>query len=229
MVGAAEAGAIGVSSLNGHVSARAAVLAKVRHAVGDHTPVREAEYASIPREYRMQGGTSRQAAVELLAGRLRDYEAHVYHCAGHEIAQAIASAMEERGKTTLLRADGLPAEWLPSSFRFPVVDGMSYEEIGLAEGVITGCVAAIALTGTIVLRHGPHDSRRALTLIPDYHLCVVLAEQVVETVPEGFERLRGMETLPLTTVSGPSATADIEMTRVKGVHGPRFLDVILVG
>jgi len=137
--------------------------------------------------------------------------------------------MTERGKTWLLRAEGLPAVWLPSSYRFQVVNGMPFEEFDRAEGVITGCVAAIALTGTLVLRHGPHDSRRALTLIPDYHLCVVCAEQVVETVPEGFERLRGMETLPLTTVSGPSATADIEMTRVKGVHGPRFLDVILVG
>jgi len=229
VVGAAEAGAIGVSGLNGHVSARAAVLAKIRHAVGDHTPAREAEYAAIPREYRRQSVLSREATVDLLADRLRDYDAHIYRCAGHEIAQTVASAMAERGKTTLLRAARLPAEWLPSSFRFPVVDGLSYEEIDQAEGVITGCVAAIALTGTIVLRHGPHDSRRALTLIPDYHLCVVFAEQVVETVPEGFERLRGMETLPLTTVSGPSATADIEMTRVKGVHGPRFLDVILVG
>jgi L-lactate dehydrogenase complex protein LldG len=229
MVVAAEPGAIGVSGLNGHVSARAAVLAKVRHAVGDHTPMREAEYASIPREYRRQGVSSREAAVELLAGRLHDYDAHVYRCSGHEIAQTVGSAMAERGKTSLLRAEGLPAEWLPSSFRFPVVDGMTYEEIDGAEGVITGCVAAIALTGTIVLRHGPHDSRRALTLIPDYHLCIVFAEQVVETVPEGFAMLSGMETLPLTTVSGPSATADIEMTRVKGVHGPRFLDVILVG
>jgi L-lactate dehydrogenase complex protein LldG len=229
MVVAAGAGAIGVSSLNGHVSARAAVLAKIRHSVGDHTPVREAEYAEIPREYRRQGISSRDAAVDLLAGRLHDYDAHVYRCAGHEIAATVASAMGDRGKTTLLRSDALPAEWLPSSFRFPVVDEIAYEEIDRAEGVITGCVAAIALTGTIILRHGPQDSRRALTLIPDYHLCIVFAEQVVETVPEGFERLRGMETLPLTTVSGPSATADIEMTRVKGVHGPRFLDVILVG
>lgn len=218
-----------MSGLNGHVSARDAVLAKIRRAVGDHTPMREAEYAAIPREYRREGVSSREAVVDLLAGRLRDYDAHVYRCGGHEIAQTVAAAMTERGKSTLLRSGGLPAEWLPASFRFPVVNGLVYEEIDRAEGVITGCVAAIALTGTIVLRHGPHDSRRALTLIPDYHLCVVLAEQVVETVPEGFERLRGMETLPLTTVSGPSATADIEMTRVKGVHGPRFLDVILVG
>jgi len=106
---------------------------------------------------------------------------------------------------------------------------LSYEEIDRAEGVITGCVAAIAFTGTIILRHSLADGRRALTLIPDYHLCIVSTSQVVETVPEGFAMLKGMETMPLTTVSGPSATADIEMNRVKGVHGPRFLDVILVG
>jgi L-lactate dehydrogenase complex protein LldG len=229
MVGTAEAGEIGMSSLSGNAGARAAVLAKIRNAVGDNTAAREAEYASIPRTYRRQGGLAAEAAMDLLAERLRDYDAHVYRCLRHEIAETVASAMAERGKTALLRSERLPPEWLPSPFRFPVVGGMPYEEIDQAEGVITGCVAAIALTGTIVLRHGPHDSRRALTLIPDYHLCIVLAEQVVETVPEGFERLRGMETLPLTLVSGPSATADIEMTRVKGVHGPRFLDVILVG
>ncbi|HVY93214.1 MAG TPA: LUD domain-containing protein [Bryobacteraceae bacterium] len=217
-----------MSAANGHVSARGAILAKVRRAVGDHEPAREAEYASIQRNYRSSAGLSAEAAVDLLAGRLKDYDAHVYRCAAHEIAQTVAAAMADRGKSALLRPEGLPAEWLPSSHSFPVVDGLRYEEIDQAEGVITGCVAAIALTGTIILRHGAHDGRRALTLIPDYHLCVVFADQVVETVPEGFERLRGMETLPLTTVSGPSATADIEMTRVKGVHGPRFLDVILV-
>ena len=108
------------------------------------------------------------------------------------------------------------------------MDGVAYAEIDRGQGVITGCVAAIAFTGTIILQHGARDGRRALSLIPDYHLCVVFADQVVETVSEGFDRLEGMETSPLTTVSGPSATADIEMARVKGVHGPRFLDVILV-
>ena len=137
--------------------------------------------------------------------------------------------MAARGKTSLLRPEHLPQEWLPAGAEFPPVDGLPYEEIDRGQGVITACVAAIAFTGTIILRHGVADGRRALTLIPDYHLCVVFADQVVETVPEGFDRLKGMETLPLTTVSGPSATADIEMSRVKGVHGPRFLDVILVG
>lgn len=209
------------------MSARAAILAKVRQSVGDNSALREAEYAAIPREYRRQGAAGATSVLELLANRLRDYDAHVYHCAGHEIAQTVATALSDRGKTGLLRPEQLPQAWLPSGYDFAVVNGMPYHEIDRGQGVITGCVVAIAFTGTIILRHGAENGRRALTLIPDYHLCVVHADQVVETVSEGLAHLRGMETTPLTTISGPSATADIEMSRVKGVHGPRFLDVIL--
>jgi L-lactate dehydrogenase complex protein LldG len=210
-------------------AARAEILAKVREAVGDHSITRESEYAAIPREYIRHGRSDKEAILSLLTSRLHDYDAVVYHCAAHEIAHTVAAAMVARGKSSLLRPEHLPQEWLPPEHNFPPVDGLSYREIDKGEGVITGCVAAIAFTGTIILRHGAGDARRALTLIPDYHLCIVFVDQVVETVPEGFDRLKGMETLPLTTVAGPSATADIEMSRVKGVHGPRFLDVILVG
>jgi len=238
MVGAPQAGEAAVNpGSNGHIGARDGVLAKIRHSLrdvlgqdvpGDRSATRDAEYAAIPREYRRPGQADRAAILELLANRLHDYDATVYTCTAQEIAQTVATAMAARRKTSLLCADQLPSEWLPAGFGFPVVDGLPYDEIDRGEGVITGCVAAIAFTGTIILRHGAGDGKRALTLIPDYHLCVVFAEQVVETVPEGLARLKGMETLPLTTISGPSATADIEMTRVKGVHGPRFLDVILV-
>ena len=94
--------------------------------------------------------------------------------------------------------------------------------------MLAGCTVAIALTGTIVLRHGATEGRRALTLIPDYHLCVIQEDQVVETVAEGLDRASTESSVLLTTISGPSSTADIEMTRIKGVHGPRTLDVILV-
>jgi L-lactate dehydrogenase complex protein LldG len=210
-------------------SARTGILAKVGAATGDHSAARDAEYTAIPREFVRHGNSGAEETLNLLTGRLRDYDAGVYRCAVSDIARTVAEAMTIRGKSALLRPENLPDEWLPDAFRFPLVDGLSYKEIDRGEGVITGCVTAIAITGTIILGHAPGEGRRALTLIPDYHLCVVFAEQVVETVPEGFERLKGLERLPLTTVSGPSATADIEMSRVKGVHGPRFLDVILVG
>jgi L-lactate dehydrogenase complex protein LldG len=221
MVGEAQAGENAVSS-------RADILAKVRQAVGDNSATRHIEYAAIPREYRRSGQSNKEECLSLLVNRLHDYDAVVYRCGSGEIPQTVAAAMAGRGKMSLLRPEGLPVEWLPATHSFPCVDGLSYREVDRAEGVITGCVTAIAFTGTIILRHGVSHGRRALTLIPDYHLCIVFADQVVETVPEGFARLKGMETLPLTTVSGPSATADIEMARVKGVHGPRFLDVILV-
>ena len=105
---------------------------------------------------------------------------------------------------------------------------LSAAELDRMDGVLTGCTVAVAETGSIVLQSGPWQGSRALTLVPDYHLCVVFAEQVVETVPESFARLEATQSLPTTFFSGPSATADIEMTRIKGVHGPRFLDVLLV-
>jgi L-lactate dehydrogenase complex protein LldG len=97
------------------------------------------------------------------------------------------------------------------------------------DGVMTGATLAIAETGTVVLQNAAGQGRRVVTLVPDYHLCVVRVKDVVETVPEAFGRLEATAELATTFVSGPSATADIEMTRIKGVHGPRFLDVILAG
>jgi L-lactate dehydrogenase complex protein LldG len=105
---------------------------------------------------------------------------------------------------------------------------MSHAELDRCDGVITGCTAAVALTGSLLLTHGEREGRRAISLIPDYHLCVVFTSQIVETVPEGLRRLGAFNRRPITTIAGSSATADIEMIRVKGVHGPRTLDVILV-
>ena len=127
----------------------------------------------------------------------------------------------------------VPAQWLDGRISWtPDSDDktgrLSSAQIESLDGVLTAATVAVAESGSIVLQHGPTEGRRALTLLPDYHLCVLFAEQVVETLPECFDRLRPNATRPTTFISGPSATADIEMTRIKGVHGPRFLDVILV-
>lgn len=135
--------------------------------------------------------------------------------------------MAVRGKTALVVPGGVPRAWLPRSLGVVEDSGLSYEALDRSEGVLTACTLAIAATGTIVLRHDPAEGRRALTLVPDYHLCVVFHDQIVRTVPEAMRRLSALGPGLVTTISGPSATADIEMTRIRGVHGPRTLDVVV--
>jgi L-lactate dehydrogenase complex protein LldG len=166
--------------------------------------------------------------LNLFAERLSDYDVVVYRCSKAHLPDNIAQALAVRSKRRLLVPQNLPQEWFPQTFEFVRDSGLSYEEIDRSEGVLTGCIVAVALTGTIMLRHSIDEGRRALTLIPDYHLCVVHADQVVETVPEGIRKIGEFADVPITTISGPSATSDIEMTRIKGVHGPRVMDVILV-
>jgi L-lactate dehydrogenase complex protein LldG len=167
----------------------------------------------------------------LLEDRLRDYDATVVRVKAGEVSAAIASALTERGKRRLVIPAGLAealGEALPAGFEWVVDEGFTPAELNGFEGVVTASTVAIAETGTIVLQNVPGQGRRAPTLVPDYHLCVVRAVDVVETVPEAMARLAATARLATTFISGPSATADIEMTRIKGVHGPRFLDVILV-
>src|SRR4051812_32117931 len=129
VVGEAQASGCLVSTMNGRGTARDGILAKVRAAVGDHSALRDAEYAAIPREYRRQGQSGQDELLSLLAQRLNDYDAVVYPCARHEIAATVAAAMAARGKTSLLRPEHLPEEWLPPSGNFPPVDGLPYTEI----------------------------------------------------------------------------------------------------
>jgi L-lactate dehydrogenase complex protein LldG len=208
-------------------SGREEVLARIRRGIGPPLN-RSTEYASLGRHYRQRGSLPREEVLEIFADRLRDYGCGVYRCSESDLPKIIGDLLEERGKSSLLVPSGLPLQWLPPAFDFIRDPQMTNHELDGAEGVATGCAVAIAATGTIVLAHSSAAGNRALTLIPDYHLCIVLEQQVVETVPEGIERITNLSRLPLTMVAGPSATADIEMTRVKGVHGPRTLDVILV-
>jgi L-lactate dehydrogenase complex protein LldG len=213
-------------------SAKEEILARIGRALADAGPRmpedRARDFEALPRLYRMSGALDESARLDLLEHRLHDYNAVVYRCESAGIAATIAKALAAREKKGLIVPEGIPAAWLPDGFAFTRDAGLSYDDLDRSEGVLTGCAVAVAFTGTILLKHGPGEGRRALTLVPDYHLCVIGADQVVETVPEAIRRLNEFRTSPLTTISGPSATSDIEMTRVKGVHGPRTLDVVLV-
>jgi L-lactate dehydrogenase complex protein LldG len=209
-------------------TARQEILGRIRNANGSQHFDRQHEYQMLIRHYRQTSTLGSNARVDLFIDRLHDYGTAVYRCAEPRIAEAVGGVMAERGKSELLIPSDLPKPWLPAGFRFIADRQLEYSEIDSSQGVLTGCAVAIAVTGTIVLRHSAGEGRRALTLIPDYHLCIVLASQVVETVPQGIHEMESFNDVPLTTISGPSATSDIEMTRIKGVHGPRTLDVILV-
>jgi L-lactate dehydrogenase complex protein LldG len=222
VVGETHAGKLAVNR------AKDEILGRIRQAINDASTSRTSDYAAIAREYQQSGNLDQESRMNLFAERLDDYGAVVYRCSNLHLPEVIAKALAARSKRSLLISPNLPQEWLPPSFEFFRDNGLSYEAMDRGEGVLTGCAVAIALPGTIVLRHSSGEGRRALTLIPDYHLCVVHANQVVETVPEGIRRVAGFSHVPITTISGPSATSDIEMTRIKGVHGPRTLDVILV-
>jgi L-lactate dehydrogenase complex protein LldG len=208
--------------------ARQEILARIRRSLGAVSSNRAQHYEDIARPYTQTGTLDAESKLALFEDRLRDYDAIVYRCSRATLKETIAEALKQRGKHQMLIPEGLGPEYLPTdSVEFVRDRGLSYEELDHSEGVLTTCATAVAISGTIVLRHSPKEGRRALTLIPDYHLCIVHATQVVDTVPEGIRALGG-STAPITTISGPSATADIEMTRIKGVHGPRTLDVIVV-
>lgn len=213
------------------INARAAILARVRSALGrDRPPTPEliaAEWSALPQTYRREAQRSREQILDLLEDRLRDYDAHVERVLRHEMGVAIRQRLQQRGDPRMIVPAGLPPELLAGG-NFTEDTGLGNQALDQFNGVLTEASLAIALTGTLVLQNVPGQGRRAVTLIPDYHLCVVDAADVVETVPEAMDRLRETSQLPTTFVSGPSATADIEMTRIKGVHGPRVLDVLLV-
>jgi len=215
-------------------SARAEILARIRSANQDisgtgtsDTP--DTAWQTMPRGYVLEGSLQQEGRLRLLEERLIDYGAQVFHATPDELRDAIERILNARRKSKILLPAGVPPSWLPSTIKFQEDDQLDAFELDTWEGVLTSATVAVAATGTIVLQNGPGQGRRALTLVPDYHLCVVFAEQVVETVPEAFARLAATATRSTTFISGPSATADIEMTRIQGVHGPRFLDVILVG
>lgn len=207
---------------------RELVLGRIREAnSGADAETCAAEYAEIRRAYQCsaQPGSAqldRAEIARIFIERLREYDARVYEAAGSAVRDVIVEIFKASGQRSAVVARQFPEGWLPEQFAWQPEADSTTDAMGRAEGAITGCVVAIAHTGTIVVR----GSRR-VTLLPDRLLCVVEERQIVETVPEAFERLQPYAKDALTFISGPSATADIEMTRIRGVHGPRFLDVVL--
>ena len=206
---------------------REQVLGRVRRAAGNGAADVAASYAALEREYVRAGRLGAEERLALMIERLREYDAEVVETAPETLAEAIAEQLAASGKRTFVVPQGLPAEWLAAGFEWKVDGGLTAGEIEKADGVVTGSFCGIADSGTIVLHHSDREGRRVISLLPDWHLCVLRASDVVETLPEYFSRCKEAPTLA-TYISGPSATADIEMTRIKGVHGPRFLHVVVV-
>jgi L-lactate dehydrogenase complex protein LldG len=195
-------------------------------------PPAELGYPDITRDYRTTSDLPAEALTELLIDRLVDYRALVRQCSVDDLGATIATALAERRASAVVVPTGLDPSWTANIAAEVLTDGLSAgDQLSVAQlddvdGVITGCAVAIAETGTLILDGSPGQGRRVLTLIPDYHLCVVLPDQISADVPQALARLE--PTRPLTMISGPSATSDIELNRVEGVHGPRTLEVIIV-
>jgi L-lactate dehydrogenase complex protein LldG len=204
------------------VTGRDEVLGRIRTALGDRPPVPD---STIPRGYRAASGLDAGQLLDQLAGRLHDYGCAVRWAAPDQLLGTVTAALADRGARRVVVPAGLGLTGLPADIELVDGDCLSPAELDAADGVITGAAVAIAETGTIVLDGSAGQGRRALSLVPDYHLCLLRAGQVVGLVGEALARLD--PTRPLTWISGPSATSDIELDRVNGVHGPRTLEVIL--
>jgi L-lactate dehydrogenase complex protein LldG len=194
------------------MSSKDIILSRVRAALRDQPAVPD-----IPRDYRREFDP---ADLDLFVERLVDYKATVHR--GADVPSTIKTIL---GTGTLIVPPGLDRSWLPAEVSALVDDGLPAGRIAAADGVVTAAAVGIAETGTIVLDASPDQGRRIISLLPDLHICVIRPDQVVAAVPEAVARLD--PTRPLTWISGPSATSDIELNRVEGVHGPRNLHVIL--
>jgi L-lactate dehydrogenase complex protein LldG len=198
------------------MSARDDILTRVRTAISGTEPK-----GPIPREYR----TTTDDGLDTFLDRLAHYDAVTHIVDPAELDRTVQAALKDRKQIVI--PDGIPHAWTTGINPLRDDPPLTHDQIDASDGVLTTCALAIAQTGTIVLDAGPGMGRRALTLLPDYHLCVVNHDQIVPSVPEAIAKLEEDPTRPLTFISGPSATVDIEMTRVRGVHGPRNLEVIV--
>lgn len=205
------------------ISSRQAILNRVHAATKSDAN----NYASLQRDYIHRGELNDAARLSLMTERLHEYGAEVTEPAPADLPEIIVHQLHLTGRHHFVAPPGLPSDWLRPGVNWAIDNNLSHDEIERCGGVVTAASAGIADSGTIVLHHGPSEGRRVISLLPDFHLCILRTSQIVETLPEYFARFPEPPRLA-TYISGPSATADIEMTRIKGVHGPRFLSVLIV-
>lgn len=209
-------------------TAREATLQAIREALRDVPPDESPADVPVPLDYLRSDPAGPVERIELFVERVAEYRAVIRSVPASDLPSAIAESLAARNVRRLATPADLPADWLPAGVEVLRDPGLTNRQLDAVDGVLTGCALAIAQTGTIVLDGGPTQGRRALTLLPDYHLCIVPADRIVGVVPEAVARLRESATRPLTWISGPSATSDIELSRVEGVHGPRTLEVLVI-
>jgi len=204
---------------------RELILERIRAAAATASPP-----GPVSREYLRCGSLAPAPLLDLLCARIGDYRAQVRRLAGGELRGAIAQAFSSRGARRVAVPRGVPGSWRPDGLELVPEDALDDAALDALDGVLTGATIAIAQTGTIVLTAGPAEGRRALSLVPDLHVCVIGERQVVELVPQAIERIGELAATarPITFIAGPSATSDIELNRVEGVHGPRNLIVLVV-
>jgi L-lactate dehydrogenase complex protein LldG len=209
--------------------AREAILGRIRAELGPETETITA-YGAIDRGYNRRGSLDRVGCLELLKDRLLDYDSEIYEVESEsEIAGAVTAALQKADEHIVLVAEMFPKAWLPEGIDVVVDRQLAIEELDTVGTVVTTCEAVVASTGTILLVHDGAQGRRAITLLPDHHICIVKREQVFEVLSEALAAMCARSRMAITTISGPSATSDIEMTRIRGVHGPRRLTVVMYG
>ncbi len=216
-------------------SAKEEILSRIRHALLDVPADENPEQITTERNYHMQTSQSHEEIVQLFVSRLEDYNAGVHRIQEAEISGIVAKLLKKYSLNQLVMPADIPQAWVPAELVVALRDEqnqLTNEQMGESNSVIlTACAVAIAQTGTIVLDGGSLQGRRVLSLLPDYAFCVVREDQIVGLVPEAIAYLNDTITQhhqPITFISGPSATSDIELSRVVGVHGPRHLDILLI-
>jgi L-lactate dehydrogenase complex protein LldG len=219
------------------VSAKEDILRRIREALPGVPMEPAASHSLISRAYTRSGALSHEQVIELFVDRLIDYDTEIFSLDSLRgdvgIADAVAQALQRKGETSVLASAEFPNRWLPGHIlvvRDRTIEApLTTPQIDAVPAVITTCEVAVAATGTIFLVHEGAQGRRALTLLPDHHICLVRRNQIVESIPEAITLIAPHGRKPITSISGPSATSDIEMTRIRGVHGPRRLSMILYG